>query len=134
MKKITTISIFILMLFALVNCSKTKYQVTFVVNDDSETVIVKKVKSGATLSDFDFDYIKKTYLFDYWLNEKTNLKFDFKKPIEEDLTIIGVWKEDGIRRGTFGREYPSYYEKDVPLIEDAHVVYINLDGFARYSR
>ncbi|WP_162146756.1 alkaline phosphatase family protein [Acholeplasma granularum] len=34
--------------------------------------------------------------------------------------------------GTFNRKYPSYYKPDVPLIKDAHVVYINWDGFARY--
>ncbi|XMB73066.1 alkaline phosphatase family protein [Mycoplasmatota bacterium WC30] len=34
--------------------------------------------------------------------------------------------------GTYNRAYPSYYEKGKALIEDAHVVYINWDGFARY--
>ena len=38
----------------------------------------------------------------------------------------------GPKKGTYDREYPSYYEEGVPLVEDAHVVYFNWDGFARY--
>lgn len=34
--------------------------------------------------------------------------------------------------GTYNREYPNYYKPGEALIEDAHVVYINWDGFARY--
>ena len=33
---------------------------------------------------------------------------------------------------TFKRKHPLYYKPGVPLIENAHVIYINWDGFARY--
>ncbi|HOE78516.1 MAG TPA: hypothetical protein PKV63_07825, partial [Bacilli bacterium] len=31
-----------------------------------------------------------------------------------------------------GRQHASYYVPEVPLIEDAHIVYMNWDGFAYY--
>lgn len=34
--------------------------------------------------------------------------------------------------GTFNRPYASYYEPGVPLLDDAYVIYMNFDGFARY--
>lgn len=51
-----------------------------------------------------------------------------------DLVIIDIYGGIGmdLRRGTFDRAYPTYYELGVPLIEDAHVIYINWDGFAQY--
>ncbi|WP_025724370.1 alkaline phosphatase family protein [Acholeplasma granularum] len=51
------------------------------------------------------------------------------EPIDDDKTPP---VEDTVYKGTFDREFPSYYEPGVPLIDDAHVVYINWDGFARY--
>ena len=49
---------------------------------------------------------------------------------------IIIKKEDdnnmGLRKGTYNRLYPKYYENGVPLIDDAHVIYINWDGFAKY--
>ena len=58
---------------------------------------------------------------------------------EEKITKrikITIKKEDenamDIRQGTYNRLYPEYYVKGVPLIEDAHVIYINWDGFAKY--
>ena len=40
--------------------------------------------------------------------------------------------ENMIYKGTYDRSYPSYYKPGEALIEDAKVVYINWDGFARY--
>ena len=51
------------------------------------------------------------------------------EPIVDDIPPID---EDVVYKGTFGRKFPSYYEPGVPLIDDAYVVYINWDGFARY--
>lgn len=33
---------------------------------------------------------------------------------------------------TYNRKHPNYFKVGIPIIDDAHVIYINLDGFARY--
>ncbi len=37
-----------------------------------------------------------------------------------------------MRYPTFKRTHPKYFQEGIPLVEDAHVIYVNLDGFARY--
>lgn len=36
------------------------------------------------------------------------------------------------RNPTYDRQHPKYFNVGKPIIRDAHVIYINLDGFARY--
>lgn len=33
---------------------------------------------------------------------------------------------------THNRKHPKYFQVGQPMIKDAHIIYINLDGFARY--
>ncbi|MFA7131663.1 MAG: hypothetical protein WC167_07560, partial [Bacilli bacterium] len=49
-------------------------------------------------------------------------------------TLFGLFacKEDEPEIETPTRQHPSYYEPGVALIEDAHIVYLNWDGFAYY--
>ncbi|MGI6359568.1 MAG: alkaline phosphatase family protein [Acholeplasmatales bacterium] len=76
----------------------------------------------------------------------TRTLVDISVELEASITVNGekmtrkftitIKKEDensmDLRKGTFDRLYPEYYEKGVPLIDDAHVIYINWDGFAKY--
>lgn len=50
----------------------------------------------------------------------------------ESTTISSTIASKNNLTGTFGRPYAPYYEEGVPLIDDSYVVYMNLDGFARY--
>lgn len=58
------------------------------------------------------------------------------KEVITRIIQITIIKDGGntveTRKGTFNRAYPAYYQLGVPLIEDAHVIYINWDGFAHY--
>ncbi len=137
MRKIIIILLLALSSISLVSCQKEqndpkKYFLKIIVNDDDETIILDELNEGTVLIEPSDVFSKKYFIFDYWIDRETNQRFSFGEPIEKDLIIEGVWKDDGIRRGTFDREYPDYYELGVPLIDDAHLVYINFDGFARY--
>jgi len=133
MKRKTGVFLMMFLLLVLASCKSIDYTVEFIFNDDENSTLTKVVKSGEVLESFDVEYSKYGYIFDYWMDEDTNKEFIFENTkIKSDKRLIGVWKSDGIRRGTFNREYPSYYEVNKPLIDDGHVVYINFDGFARY--
>lgn len=132
MRKIVLFFTLILTTSLLVSCDKKVYNITININDDSETVLTDIVKHGEKILEPSGEYTKETFVFSNWLNRETGKEFSFDESITSNLIIDGVWKSDGIRRGTFNREYPSYYQKNVPLVDDAHVMYINFDGFARY--
>ncbi len=61
---------------------------------------------------------------------KVSEQEDYERKFQ--ITVKPSGGIDMIRKGTFNRKYPSYYVVNEPLIEDAHVVYINWDGFAQY--
>ncbi len=49
--------------------------------------------------------------------------------LEEDINMYAKWDNENNEPE---RTNASYYEPGVPLIDDAHVIYINLDGFGKY--
>jgi len=54
--------------------------------------------------------------------------FNFNIPITTTITLTAMWKEIIIDTG----DDAPYYKEGVPMIDDAHVIYINLDGFGKY--
>lgn len=131
MKKIVTVFTFLFLSLTIVSCNKSNHQITLNYNDDTNFQEVIEVKHKEIFNEPKMNLTKVGFEFKYWSLKGENKPFTFGK-VTKDLNLEAIWESDGIRRGTFNRPYPTYYEKNVPLIDDAHVVYINFDGFARY--
>jgi hypothetical protein len=73
---------------------------------------------------------------DVIVNLTATLIVSQQEEYEKKFAVTVKHKEDEeidmTRKGTFNRKYPSYYTVNKPLIDDAHIVYINWDGFAHY--
>lgn len=155
-----TILITLLTLLLTVGCVKkdphTKLKESF---NKAELLILKEnTSANAIITDFEVVDKFEDYQITWTSDKPENITIDGNKvsvtlgneiilvkltatiKIEEEIitrTIeITILNNGGngveSRKGTFNRSFPAYYEKGVPLIDDAHIIYINWDGFGHY--
>ena len=89
MKKITPILFVLVLLLALTSCDDGVQfcTVTFKAEDGS-TYLTQTVAKNAKVSNIEGPKKEGTWSFDCWLEEKTGVRFDFDKAVNEDTSLI----------------------------------------------